>query len=437
MWKRAGTYKRLWNIPGMARPIHGVLRVTKRGHATVELMLDDDETSALFARFAEPLRYETVVSATAEDSFLDVVSLLGVGHLALDKLYANQILFGVEATSGNPPAFASLDCELGDLGAWALIADEPPISIPVMSIQQRADHEVTIRMPSRVAGDDRIPDVGLHLSASARNFMQLRYDFLPTLSWKLESPLGLDACVSLVHDAYCFVILLADSVVEINSLSLQTTEGQRAELVYEPNPVSRRRRDHAPLVRLYDIQNDYRCISGVWTRLRREIPEAIGVATQFYYSDRHGPGQLFELVAALESLHAFKHPKATFIPEQRFREIKRTLADKGAADADLRKLINIKLDNRPTLRARLNELTSSLVEKGMLSDQQRHDLVDDLVSARNCFGHRLGSPFRSREHLRRVCQAHIVLKSLLLDELGLLDTAMDKVKRQWRDWERW
>jgi len=167
------------------------------------------------------------------------------------------------------------------------------------------------------------------------------------------------------------------------------------------------------------------------------VPESIAVAVQFHYAKHYDTGQLFELVTALESLHEKRHEEMSFIAKAKFKEIKRSLREQWKDDADALCLFEKRLQNYPLLRTRLDELTVPLEHRNIVTAEQRDAFIDNLVKARNGFGHRLAAPQGNREFFRLVNQTHIVLKALLLNELGVLDLATDGIRRQWLDWQRW
>lgn len=435
MWTLAGRHKGLWNIPGFDTPIHGFLDIAPEGYASLELLLTKNELSVLFARQLEHSdTYPAVIGEIDAEWRRNPVTLIGAWHTATDRLYVECVVFGAEMSQRGTLEFSRISLLTSDLGAWPLTTQESPITVPWDIIHKRADYDIAVRIPPRIGGDDGAPSIGLAPDVNLRNATELRYDLHPTLSWQLDVPRDLDGCITLVHAAHTFLILLLDTTVEINGLTLQNESGVRVDVIYEPYPSGKRKELGIPLARLRQIAGRFTETWAAWTRMCLEIPAVIGSVTSFYFATNHGTDQLFVLATALESFHKWKRPSETVMGCDEFNVAKRLLLAVSGS-SEMKKLVQERLRNEPSLRARLKDLTRRLQDLGVFTPDQGSRMVSDLVEARNGFGHSLTSGLSGHNHLKRVYQAHIVLKALLLEEIGILDVAVDVIRKQWNRWE--
>jgi hypothetical protein len=402
MWSKAGRYNSFWKLEPIGDEVPGILKITKRGKVTVDLLLNEDQKSTLFqAEFEKPLEYPVVTGRVDAVGIQNPVSLVDAGRFGRASLYARYVLFGLDLAEQPDPVFSRIVVTLGDLGNWPLVSQGSPIAVPVRAIETREDHAIDIHMPRVLSGTGKAPHIGLSPRAQVTNATRLVYEFEPTLRWDLDLPLTLGACLDLVHCWYSFVILLAASVVEVNTVALRTPQDTFVQVVYEPVHVAGRTRHRRAIVRLNDIGESYPGVAVEWERLHACAREAIAVAVGFHYVQYLDAARLFELVTGLESLHRALNPR---------KKLK--------------------------LRERLTEFASLLVSRQLLTAKNRDVLVDGLVDARNDYGHALRAQ-GTRDQVRLTHHAHLMLSSVLLDQLGLLDIAFPHIKSQWEGWARW
>ena len=248
--------------------------------------------------------------------------------------------------------------------------------------------------------------------------------------WKFNDPITLIEVQRLANSFHDLLSLLVDHPVDIDKITLGGEESEDESFMImklshyaAPSP-----RGQNSLAKLTTLEDRFMSIFTKWQKMEKEHPQILSQMMEDIYT-MGKQEHFFALLVALEQYHR-EICNEENKNEERITEIIKKI--KPVLNETDSKFVQNRLQAGPSCRDRYTWCLSVLSQMGVtLSNKEFNRLVNDLLQERNGYAHELNGthPTYYCAYLSRI--ASLTLKALLLDELNMLESVKEELKRQW------